>query len=396
MPMGRVQWWMSIYQDFLKGQRFGYAVDLVWARALRNQLHVGLVNAACALHPYRPPVPEGGKHISGLDDNSLGLTDHDLWLEYKANKLKHGVDYGVMAEHRYFARYVEAARPSGTDGSCEQACRGPDETCWGAAADAAYCDLGAAAAGRNVGDASERACNGRLDAPIGGILLQRRRQHRRALLKKSKAKKKATKLGGEVRQQREEEAVAAALTAHPLLDAAEGAAPAGSVIGSLISVNTADAAATVTVAATAGAGRGGGIRSSGGGESAEAVLAQFDGAAWHGRMGWAGDSAAMRKQVRSQLKRQAAEAQSAAAAGGGLDHNTLVAAKMLAVLDASPTGPQQPGKAAFKADGSVCCICIVPDPHPYGRTGLEAHHDAGAHATIAAHSCSSCALGMEP
>ena len=65
--------WVSAYEEgYLRGQRFGYAVDLIWARPLRNQVHVGLVNAVCALHPYRPPTPEGVKHISGLDDNTLG------------------------------------------------------------------------------------------------------------------------------------------------------------------------------------------------------------------------------------------------------------------------------------------------------------------------------------
>lgn len=164
----------------------------------------------------RPPTPAGEKHISGLDDNSLGLTDHDLWLEYKANKARYGVDYGVKPEYRYFARYVEEARMR-YNGICSDACTGVDETCFGAAPDVGYCVAGKAARDKNIADVVERTCTRHVDAEIGSAVRRRR------LLKK-KAKKEERKMFSCVRSRARMSLGQCGITTHMSLPA-DGAAP---------------------------------------------------------------------------------------------------------------------------------------------------------------------------
>ena len=55
----------------------------------------------------------------------------------------------------------------------------------------------------------------------------------------------------------------------------------------------------------------------------------------------------------------------------------LVAAKVLEALHpGSAVGPLVPaGREAFSEQGQVCCMCLVPDPHEYGKTGLEKTRD---------------------
>ena len=108
MPMGRVSWWNSIRGPLLKGQIFGFGVDLarcrpactvsgspkilktttcrllpaeaaapaagqVWTNGVGNEVRTGLVNSVCATHPFR----KSKRHVSGLGDGAAcSLTPH--------------------------------------------------------------------------------------------------------------------------------------------------------------------------------------------------------------------------------------------------------------------------------------------------------------------------------
>lgn len=44
MPFGRLAWWRAIREPYLRGQRYGYGMDVAWTRAVGYELGTAIVN----------------------------------------------------------------------------------------------------------------------------------------------------------------------------------------------------------------------------------------------------------------------------------------------------------------------------------------------------------------